>query len=233
MKIERMTCGLIEVKFAESDAAVEMEFSGYGAVFGNVDKGGDMIMPGAFAEYLSTARKSGGWPAMLSQHGAMGFTSEDLMPVGLWTDMAEDGHGLKMTGVLADTQRGVDHYKLLKMKPRPAITGLSIGYIAKEAIPRTRPEEPRRTLKRIDLVEVSLVTFPMNGLAVVNSVKSVDELETMSDLEGHLREVCGMSKSEAKTFISRVKGTDRRDVDDESKELNDLLSTLRGVKTFR
>lgn len=92
-----------EIKFAEGEGAAAMEFSGYGAVFGNMDSYGDVIAPGAFADTLAEARKTDRWPAMLSQHGAMGLTSEDLTPVGVWTDMAEDGHGLKMTGVLADT----------------------------------------------------------------------------------------------------------------------------------
>ncbi len=47
--------------------------------------------------------------------------------------MIEDSHGLHLTGKLAtDTKRGRDTYELLKMKPRPAFNGLSIGYRAKD-----------------------------------------------------------------------------------------------------
>jgi HK97 family phage prohead protease len=97
---------------------------GLGAVFKNVDAYGDVIEPGAFAAWLSDV-KSGkqDWPAMLSQHGGWGMTSEDLTPVGAWLDLSEDGNGLRVEGELADTQRGLDLYTLMKMKPRPAIKG--------------------------------------------------------------------------------------------------------------
>ena len=199
--MEHKVFGLGEIKFAEGDGVAAMEFSGYGAVFGNVDSYGDVIAPGAFADSLAASRKSGRWPAMLSQHGGMGLTSEDMTPVGIWTDMAEDGTGLKMTGVLADTQRGTELYKLMKMKPRPAIDGLSIGYIAKEWTPRSKPDEPRRTLKRIDLIETSPVTFPANGLARVTSVKSEGFNER--DFERLLMQDAGLSRSEARVVINQ------------------------------
>jgi hypothetical protein len=82
--IEYLTCGFAgELKF--SGDATSRKFEGLGAVFKNVDAYGDVIEPGAFAAWLSDV-KSGkqDWPAMLSQHGAWGMTSEDLTPVGAW-----------------------------------------------------------------------------------------------------------------------------------------------------
>lgn len=192
---------LSEIKFAEGDAAVEREFTGYGAVFNNIDAYGDKIVPGAFADTIAEAKSSGRWPKMLSQHGAWGMTSEDLTPVGIWTDMSEDGIGLKMTGVLADTQRGIELHKLMKMKPRPAIDGLSIGYIAKAFTPRVNAEDPRRTLTKIHLVETSPVTFPANGKALVTSVKS--EGFTERDFERWLMQDAGLSRSEARVVINQ------------------------------
>lgn len=198
--MERKHCQTIEFKF---DAGIEtMSFDGYGAVFGNVDAYGDVIQPGAFAQYLSDV-KSGKQrpPAMLLQHGGMGMTSVDEMPIGKWQSMSEDGYGLKMSGQIADTTLGRDVYKLLKMD---ALQGLSIGYIAKEATPRSKPDEPRRTLKRIDLVEVSVVTRPANDLARVSSVKSIEEMATLNDAQDYL---CaqGMSKTQAVAVIARIK----------------------------
>lgn len=199
--MERKVFGLGEIKFAEGDGVAAMEFSGYGAVFGNVDSYGDVIAKGAFTETISEAKKTNRWPVMLSQHGAMGLTAEDMTPVGIWTDMEEDEHGLKMKGVFADTQRGTELYKLAKMQPRPAIDGLSIGYIAKEWTPRSKPEEPKRTLKRIHLIETSLVTFPANGLARLTSVKS-DGL-TERDYERWLMQDAGLTRSEARVVINQ------------------------------
>lgn len=193
---QRLKCGLMELKLAPAETEAGMAFTGYGAVFNNLDSYGDMIMPGAFADYLSEMKKTGDWPAMLLQHGGWFGTAEDEMPVGLWTDLSEDGVGLKVSGKLADTQRGKDTYSLLKMAPRPAITGLSIGYIAKEWEPRSKPEDPRRRLKKIELLEISLVTFPANPKARVDSVKSIRHAERT------LREG-GYSEREAKVILAK------------------------------
>lgn len=195
--MERMACGLQEIKFDAGGEA--MTFSGYGAFFGNVDSYGDVIVPGAFADTLAQARKSGQWPAMLSQHGGFGMSADDLTPVGVWTDLAEDGKGLKVSGKLADTPRGRELYTLLKMEPRPAINGMSIGYQAKEWSARTKPDEPRRTLKKIDLFEVSLVTFPANGKARISQVKDMTE----RDFERLLTQELGFSRSEARVILNK------------------------------
>lgn len=195
--MERMAFGLGQVKLAGDASA--MEFSGYGAVFGNVDAYGDVIQPGAFAETLAEAQKTGQWPAMLLQHGGAGFNAEDETPIGIWTKMAEDGIGLQITGKLADTTRGREAYALLKMEPRPALNGLSIGYIAKAYEPRSKPEDPRRKLTKIDLFEVSLVTFPANGKARVSQVKAGDMTER--EIERLLTRDAGMSRSDARALM--------------------------------
>ena len=199
--MQNLTCNLRELKFAADEGAQAMSFTGYGAVFGNVDSYGDVIEAGAFSKFLADV-KSGNqpWPAMLSQHGGWQMSAEDMTPIGVWTDFAEDGHGLKVTGQLADTPRGLEMYKLMKMSPRPAIDGMSIGYIAKEWEPRSKPEDPKRKLKRIDLIEVSMVTRPANGKARVESVKSD---WTERDFERLLTRDAGLSRSEALVVINQ------------------------------
>lgn len=199
--MQNLTCNLRELKFAADEGAQAMSFTGYGAVFGNVDSYGDVIEAGAFSKFLADV-KSGNqpWPAMLSQHGGWQMSAEDMTPIGVWTDFAEDGHGLKVTGQLADTPRGLEMYKLMKMSPRPAIDGMSIGYIAKEWEPRSKPEDPKRKLKRIDLIEVSLVTRPANGKARVESVKND---WTERDFERLLTRDAGLSRSEALVVINQ------------------------------
>ena len=168
-----------EVKANSEDGII----TGYGSVFGNVDSYGDVVAKGAFKKTIEES-KSGAksWPAFLLQHGDS--TAEGKMPVGIWLDMSEDDRGLKLTGRIAATKRGRDTYELLKTKPRPALNGLSIGYRAKEFdLHKSGPA--KRTLKAIDLVEVSLVTFPANTKATVLSVKAHSEPVpeyTMADL---------------------------------------------------
>lgn len=199
--MQNLTCNLRELKFAADEGAQAMSFTGYGAVFGNVDSYGDVIEAGAFSKFLADVKAGNQpWPAMLSQHGGWKMSAEDMTPIGVWTDFAEDGHGLKVTGQLADTPRGLEMYKLMKMNPRPAIDGMSIGYIAKEWEPRSKPEDPKRKLKRIDLIEVSMVTRPANGKARVESVKND---WTERDFERLLTRDAGLSRSEALVVINQ------------------------------
>lgn len=196
--LDHAASSLLEIKFAGAES--ERSFSGYGAVFNNVDSYGDTIVPGAFAETLSRAKAGGDWPAMLLQHGG-GFLggAEDSTPIGVWTSMREDEKGLFVEGKLADTSRGRDIYALLKMTPRPAITGLSIGYIAKEWSVRTQPHEPKRSLKKVELIEVSLVTNPANPKARVSGVKT--DAEEIREFERLIMRGAGLSRSEARLVI--------------------------------
>jgi hypothetical protein len=197
----RADFGLCEIKFAADDGAEARTFTGYGAIFNNVDLGGDVIVPGAFKKTIADAKKSGSWPALLMQHGGWGMSVDDLTPIGIWTELAEDEKGLLVTGKLADTPRGEEAYRLLKMAPRAALNGLSIGYRARKFTVGTRAEEPRRTLLEVELMEVSLVTFPMNPKARVGSVKSGHGL-SVRDAEKALREA-GFSSNEAKAILAK------------------------------
>ena len=102
-------CGLLELKFANDQSGT---FSGYGAVFGNTDFGGDMIVPGAFSASLSGHKSAGSMPAMFYEHGAPG--GGPALPVGVWTSMIEDARGLKAEGRLLDTSMGKDLHIAMK-----------------------------------------------------------------------------------------------------------------------
>ncbi len=189
-----------QVKFAEG--AAEGTVGGYGAVFGNVDSYGDVIAKGAFKETLREHKKNGTLPAMLMQHGGWGMSADDMTPIGVWTSMSEDENGLLVEGQLAlDTQRGKEAYALLKMQPRPALNGLSIGYVAKAWEVGTKPDEPRRTLKKIELWEVSLVTFPANPKARIEGVKAAG-IRTIREFEDFLRDEGGFSHAAAKAIAA-------------------------------
>lgn len=235
--MQHLACSLMEIKLAPPASGVDtMSFSGYGAAFGNVDSYGDVIAPGAFANYLSDMKNGKQpWPAMLAQHGGWGATAEDMTPVGVWTHLAEDGAGLQVTGQLADTPRGRELYTLMKMSPRPAIDGLSIGYIAKASTPRSKPEDPRRTLTQIDLMEISPVTFPANRNARMTSVKALEEFQKLSEIEDYLRDVGGFSHTEAKTLVVRIKKLGLRDAGPDLRILtaamNKSTNILQGAKS--
>jgi HK97 family phage prohead protease len=213
-----VSCALREIK---AGADGEMTFTGYGAVFGNVDSYGDAIDKGAFKRTLREAKQSGNWPVMLSQHGAWGITASDLTPIGVYSDLDEDDKGLALKGVLAATPRGIEMHTLMAMKPRPAINGLSIGYIPRKwrTNAEPKPGEPRRVLTDVDLLEVSIVTWPANDRARVAGVKS---FASARDLESAFRDVLGMSGREAKRAAGAAWRALGRDTEPKS-ELSTLL----------
>lgn len=197
--LDRMECGLIELKFDAGSTDTDRTFEGYGAVFGNVDSYGDVIAKGAFRNTIREAKSTGVWPAMLQQHGGWGMSADDMMPIGVWTEMSEDDTGLLLKGKLAPTARGSEMYALMKMQPRPAITGLSIGYVPIKWKMSEKPDEPRRTLTEVRLVEISPVTFPANPKARVQSAKNGAHGIRLA--EKALRDA-GFSASEAKAILA-------------------------------
>lgn len=153
------------------DVSDEGIFVGYGSIFGNADSYGEVVEPGAFLKSLSRHAKEKSKPLMLWQHNP----SE---PIGVWDDLAEDGKGLKGTGRLVlETARGREVYALLKAG---AVRGLSIGYREVKA----EPDGNLRRLKELDLMEISVVSFPANRRASVAAVKS----ERMEEFARRLRD---------------------------------------------
>ena len=92
-------------------------FEGYASVFNVADLGGDVVMPGAFAQSL---RKSGqGGVKLLWQH-------DGKQPIGAWVSLAEDARGLKARGRLnLAVARAREAHALMK---QGALDGLSIGF---------------------------------------------------------------------------------------------------------
>lgn len=165
-------------------------FSGYGSVFGVIDSYKEVVVQGAFAESLQ-----GRMPSLLWQH-------RSGEPIGVYTTVREDNIGLYLEGKLAlKTSRGAEAYELLKMG---AISGLSIGFVTRED--SYDKVTGIRTLKKLDLWEVSLVTFPANDAARVSSVKGIDQITCRADAEDYLRHSCGLSRGQATALVARIKG---------------------------
>lgn len=153
------------------DVSDEGVFTGYGSIFGNVDRVGDVVEAGAFAKSIARHLKEGTAPALLWQHNP----SE---PIGVWESLEEDRKGLKGVGrFILETARGREAYALLKAG---ALKGLSIGY----RIIKGEPDGNTYRLKELDVVEISLVTFPANRRAGITSVKS----ERMDEFARRLRD---------------------------------------------
>lgn len=143
----------METKFSPTEAGLvagkDWSVQGYASVFGLRDKGGDVVMRGAYTESLKRMAARGESVRMLWQH-------DPAQPIGIWQEVREDAHGLFVRGrLLPDVARAREAQALLAAK---AVDGLSIGYRTLRASPL---QGGGRSLIELDLWEVSLVTFPM------------------------------------------------------------------------
>ena len=64
----------------------------------------------------------------------------------------------------------------------------------------------------------------MNGKARVTSVKSLEELCSLSEIEDYLREAGGFSRNEAKTLIARIKKSTGADAGDDLAQITAALT---------
>ena len=156
----------IQIKSIAEDGT----FEGLLSPYGNVDNGGDVVDAGAF---VKTLKEHGNTVPMLWQH-------DQKCPIGSLT-LDDRADGLYCSGkFILDIPEAKQAYLLLKAQ---VIKGLPIGYTAiKSAM-----VEGVRHLKEVRLYEGSVVTFPMNELATVSSVKSMelkgDFTEELADIQ--------------------------------------------------
>lgn len=164
-----------ETKLLAQPPAVTADgvFEGYASLFGMPDLGQDMVMRGAFSDSL---RKRGAEAVrLLWQH-------DPSEPIGRWLSLTEDGRGLKVRGRLnLGVARARDIHALMR---DGAVDGLSIGFRVERA--RKDRATGLRLLEKLDLWEISLVTFPMLPGARVANVKRIG-----ADLSARIRDAAG------------------------------------------
>lgn len=146
-----MEHAFVETKVLADDSGA---ISGLAWKFGTPDRVGDIIEPGAF--------KGVKLPIPM----LFGHDMND--PVGVWTEAQETGAGLTLKGrmLIEDVSRAREVRALVKAG---AVGGLSIGFVTRKAVARAGGG---RTIKALDLFEVSLVTAPMHPGARITSAKS-------------------------------------------------------------
>lgn len=153
----------LPVEFNAKSVRNDGSFEGYASTFGNIDNGYDMVMAGAFTKSLG--ERPAGRVKMLWQHDV-------TQPIGVWSHIAEDSKGLFVKGrVLREVQKGAEAYALMK---EGVIDSMSIGYRTEES---DYTKDGIRQLKQLGLMEVSLVTFPMNDQAAITTVKDFNPRE--------------------------------------------------------
>jgi HK97 family phage prohead protease len=195
-----------EVKSLSDDGAIVGIASTY-----DVDQGGDQVVPGAFAK--SIASKPDGVP-MLWSH-------QPDQPIGKWTNLTENANGLQVAGnLIMGVSKARETFDLLKAK---AVNGLSIGYRTVEA--DYNQATGVRLLKQLDLMEISVVTFPMNTGAKVLTVKA-DEITTEREFERFLRDA-GFSRDRARVLTKGFVPAPKHQRDADEQVASELLRTIR------
>lgn len=190
-------------------------FSGYASTFGNVDLSNEIVVKGSFMESVSKGRQ---FP-LLYQH------KSDL-PIGL-VEVQEDERGLYINKgelnldlqlareVRSNVQKGI-------------IKSFSIGYRVKED---DWQDDGVRLLKKLDLKEVSFVTFPANEQAGVIGMKSIrGNISNIRDFEAFLRDA-GFSRSEAKAIASHGYKAIKNSCEENSEEALELVTKLNNLLT--
>lgn len=202
-----------------SDVTEAGIFKGYASVFGGkADAYGDVIVEGAFKDTLAAGGRNGTGIAMCWQHDVH-------RPIGTWTSLVEDKKGLKVEGKLTMKSAFVrdEVYPLLC---DGAIKGLSIGYDLRGGIAEWDEEKKTRYLKKVNLWEISPVTFPAQTRAGVQTIKAIEEARTERELEEALREA-GLSRGSALYVVKLCRGGLRESAKRAS--LVDVLPKLREI----
>lgn len=207
-----------EFKLLAGDTAGTLE--GYGSVFNLVDMGGDIVLPGAFSKSIAELKRKDKPLPMLWQH-------DSRNPIGVWTNLTENDKGLKVKGeLILEVPQAASAHALLK---RGAVSGLSIGFITKQAdIDR---KTGARRLKSVDLMEISLVTFPMMPEAQLTGVKADFDAPAW---EKAFRDG-GLSNREAKLATSKAREMVLRDGErpepPQRDAVRDVLMSMRKAST--
>lgn len=164
------------------------KFEGYASIFGNVDDGYDVIEAGAFKEFALTGDNK----TLVLWHHKM---TEPIGKASVWQD--NTGLGFEGELIMADplAQRAHIHMKA------GTIDGMSVGF---DVLPggAEYANTGVRVIKAAKLWEISVVTFGMNPLARIESVKAAQQITTIREFEDFLRDAGGFSKAQAKQLAS-------------------------------
>ena len=138
---------------------------GYASVFNVIDSQNDLIEKGAFENVSSEKVK------LLWQH-------DIAKPIGIVKTIYEDNYGLKIEAEINNKILcGIEAIELIK---QGAVDGLSIGFCATDF---EYNNQGIRIIKKIDLMEVSIVTFPANRSAGITNFKTQNTILLKKSVE--------------------------------------------------
>jgi hypothetical protein len=158
------------------------------------------------------------------------FRSDMPATIGKWMSMEEDGKGLYVKGQLSLGHPTAD--AIYASMRNETIDGLSIGFKVPQDGYDVR--DGIRYLKKIDLVEVSIVDNPADNNARISldSVKSdIEGIKSIREAEEFLRDAANLSNSSAKALLAQIKLILRDEVKTELEQamiINRLTNIIKG-----
>lgn len=179
----------VEIR-AEEDA--DGVITGYAAHFGSIDSYGTFMVKGAFAQ---TVQQRGSRIPVLWNHWSD-------TPIGRPTELREDDKGLYFSAeIVEETNAGAEVMALLRKK---VPLGMSFGFETlksrgiEEADKVDWSQSPEffkdpanrdqvRAIEEVRLWEISVVTFPANEMATIDSYRAVEQIGALSTLLEDLR----------------------------------------------
>ncbi len=144
---------------AVSEEGGRRRIKGYASVFGNTDRDGETMMPGAFDASLDDFRATG---TMLYNHGLDPRMGKSR--IGTWTLVRPDAHGLWVEGEIASGDPDAD--RVWKLAEQGHLNALSVG--------GRKYTLDSGAIARWDLAEISVVSVPpSNPLATFEVAKAL------------------------------------------------------------
>jgi HK97 family phage prohead protease len=143
------------------------EVTGYAAIFGNVDLGGDRIVKGAFTKTLADDMPANRIKVRRNHESAIG------MPI----HMEQDSKGLLTVSRISQTPLGDETLTLIEDR---VVDRMSIGYMVDGPEGKRYVQDGGRKIRELlslSLAEYSLLDLPpMNPEATLVGVKSLDDV---------------------------------------------------------
>jgi hypothetical protein len=200
MELDELIAPLAQVKATGSEKSGG--FEAVVSVFGNVDRGGDRMIPGAFKSSLRSPDEGGrGFPPIVWSHlwgvVPVGKTMEAEEVTGFKTEKGSVVDGLYLAGefFVDSHQTAKEVYTAMTSKGGdglPPLRDWSFGYSAKRVVQRGDPEfEPLnkghiRDLVEVDLLEAGPTLVGMNPAAATVGMKAL-RASTLQQLVAELK----------------------------------------------
>lgn len=172
-----MTASLpFEVEWKTADGTGELD--GYMSVFGNVDQGGDVVLPGAFKKTFRDSSRARTPMPLIADHQL----STDGV-IGSVVRMTEDPVGAKIRARFSSIPKAQD---IRTRMIEGHLSGLSFTYEPIQHSKGVKDGRQVRYLKEVRVFEATVTPFPMNQLAVASAKGGYgyeDQADDLAELE--------------------------------------------------